>query len=208
MALPSFLDRDSNSRASMGSTLSIASHFQRGSPNQTLRQSGQVEELQEIARREQEQLPVVQQAWWAGQIDLKTATDRIKSLPMGTFLVRGSLQEGILALDLKAKSGVKHMKIYVEDLGSGKVSFSFSEARSFPTLPQLIGFYRYFIIWFAAIQTTKDLKRFEKLKTLKETVLFEFVSNCFEFHKLFNKFMCLAAIDSNPFQNERPAGKL
>ena len=208
MALPSFLDRDSNSRASMGSTLSIASHFQRGSPNQTLRQSGQVEELQEIARREQEQLPVVQQAWWAGQIDLKTATDRIKSLPMGTFLVRGSLQEGILALDLKAKSGVKHMKIYVEDLGSGKVSFSFSEARSFPTLPQLIGFYRYFIIWFAAIQTTKDLKRFKKLKKFKETVLFEFVSNCFEFHKLFNKFMCLAAIDSNPFQNERPAGKL
>ena len=142
MALPSFLERDSNSRASMGSTLSIASHFQRGSPNQTMRQSGQVEELQEIARREQEQLPVTQQDWWAGPIDLKTATDRIRSLPMGTFLVRGSLQEGSLALDLKAKSGVKHMKIYVEGMGSRQVSYSFSEARSFPTLPQLIGFYR------------------------------------------------------------------
>ena len=142
MALPSFLERDSNSRASMGSTLSLASHFQRGSPNQTMRQSGQVGELQEIARREQEQLPVNQQDWWAGPIDLKTGTDRIRSLPMGTFLVRGSLQEGALALDLKAKSGVKHMKIYVEELGSGQVSFSFSEARSFPTLPQLIGFYR------------------------------------------------------------------
>ena len=126
----------------MGSTLSLASHFQRGSPNQTMRQSGQVGELQEIARREQEQLPVNQQDWWAGPIDLKTGTDRIRSLPMGTFLVRGSLQEGALALDLKAKSGVKHMKIYVEELGSGQVSFSFSEARSFPTLPQLIGFYR------------------------------------------------------------------
>lgn len=47
-----------------------------------------------------------------------------------------------LALDLKAKSGVKHMKIYVEGVGSRQVSYSFSEARSFPTLPQLIGFYR------------------------------------------------------------------
>ena len=142
MALPSFLDRDSNSRASMGSTLSIASHFQRGSPNQTLRQSGQVEELQEIARREQEGLPVVQQDWWAGAIDLKTATERIGSLPVGTFLVRGSLHDGVLALDLKAKSGVKHMKIYVDGVGGPQQSFSFSEARSFPTLPQLIGFYR------------------------------------------------------------------
>lgn len=135
MALPTFLERE-GSRSSMGSTLSIA-------PNRTSpRQSAQVEELQSEARRQQELLPLSQQDWWAGGIDLKTATERIKSLPTGTFLVRSSEAGENLAMDLKARNGVKHMKIYVDWDDSGDAQYSFSEARKFPTLPQLIGFYR------------------------------------------------------------------
>ena len=91
-----------------------------------------------------DQVPLQNQDWFAGNVDIRTATERIRNLPAGTFLVRtrGPAGSEDYALDLKSRSGVKHMKIYVEELGSGQVSFSFSEARSFPTLPQLIGFYR------------------------------------------------------------------
>ena len=136
MALPSFLERDSTSRASMGSTLSIAPG-RGGSPRQS-----QVGELQAEARRQAELLPLAQQDWWAGQIDLRTATARIQTLPTGTFLVRAGGEGGGLALDLKAETGVKHVRIYVQEGEGGGQRFSFSEARSFPTLQQLIGYYR------------------------------------------------------------------
>merc|ERR1712080_338133 len=116
MGLPTFLERDS-SRSSMGSTLSIAPYPARGSP----RQSTQIDEMQAEAKRQLEILPLEQQDWWEGDIGLETATDKIKSLAVGTFLVRGCRvgETPNLALDLKARRGVKHMKIYVESDGEG-----------------------------------------------------------------------------------------
>ena len=88
-----------------------------------------------------DQIPLQKQDWFAGNVDRKTATERIRNLPVGTFIVRtrGPLVSEDYALDLKTGSGVKHMKIYVEDNGK---AFSFSRARQFPTLVQLIGYYR------------------------------------------------------------------
>ena len=100
---------------------------------------------QEEREKQHEQIPLQDQDWFAGSVDIKTATDRIRNLPVGTFLVRlrGSGNVNDFALDLKTKSGVKHMKIYVENDENlqGKV-FSFSNARRFPSLVQLIGYYR------------------------------------------------------------------
>jgi len=134
IALPVFFDR-----SSMGSTLSL----NRCSTNTNV--SGQVRQLKEEWEKQHEQIPLQDQDWFAGSVDIKTATDRIRNLPVGTFLVRlrGSGNVNDFALDLKTKSGVKHMKIYVENDENlqGKV-FSFSNARRFPSLVQLIGYYR------------------------------------------------------------------
>merc|ERR1719319_1656203 len=144
MALPSFIDRNSLSRASMGSTMSLAP---RTTTTTTI--SRDVDRANQEWR--QEVGPVEEQDWWAGSMDLATATTRIKDLPMGTFLVRGSLKDASIALDLKARSSVKHLKIYVMPgeaprpgrpaSGTG-LCYCFSEARSFPSLPELVAFYR------------------------------------------------------------------
>jgi len=134
IALPTFVDR-----TSMGSTLSLAP-----ANRCSTEISNQVRQLQEEWGRQQELTPLHKQDWYAGQIDIKTATERIRNLPTGTFLVRNRKTENMedFALDLKARNGVKHMKIYVEnDENCGKV-FSFSPARSFSSLVQLISYYR------------------------------------------------------------------
>jgi len=134
IALPTFVDR-----TSMGSTLSLAPANRCSNEIST-----QVRHLQEEWGRQQELTPLHKQDWFAGQIDIKTATERIKNLPTGTFLVRNRKTENNedFALDLKARTGVKHMKIYVEnDENCGKV-YSFSPARNFSSLVQLINYYR------------------------------------------------------------------
>ena len=90
-----------------------------------------------------EQVPLQNQDWFAGNIDIRTATERIRNLPVGTFLVRtrGAPGSEDYALDLKSRSGVKHMKIYVDQDENHK-NYSFSRARVFPSLVQLIGYYR------------------------------------------------------------------
>jgi len=134
IALPTFVDR-----SSMGSTLSLAPTNRCSTEIST-----QVRQLQEEWSRQQELTPLHKQDWFAGQIDIKTATERIRNLPTGTFLVRNRKTENTedFALDLKARNGVKHMKIYVEsDENCGK-AYSFSPARSFSSLVQLISYYR------------------------------------------------------------------
>ena len=106
--------------------------------------SGQLKQLQEEWVKQHEMIPLQNQDWFAGNIDIKTATERIRNLPVGTFLVRlrnGSLED--FALDLNTRNGVKHMKIYIENDENlqGKV-YSFSNARYFSSLVQLISFYR------------------------------------------------------------------
>ena len=144
IALPVFFDRYGRRRSwlkvivmifrtSLGSTLSL----NRASTDL----SGQVRQLKEEWEKQHDQTPLHSQDWFAGNIDIKTATERIRSLPVGTFLVRTRGHQEDYALDLKTRSGVKHMKIYFENDENFK-RYSFSRARVFPTLGQLIGFYR------------------------------------------------------------------
>ena len=43
----------------------------------------EVQQREAEAVREQELRPLEEQPWWAGDVDLRTATERIKSLPTG-----------------------------------------------------------------------------------------------------------------------------
>ena len=45
-------------------------------------------------------LPVEQQAWYAGQLGLERAKDRLRNLPVGTFMVRARGQPNQYALDI------------------------------------------------------------------------------------------------------------
>ena len=122
----------------MGSTLSL----NRTSISNV---SGQIKQLKEEWIKQQEQIPLNNQDWFAGNIDIRTATERIRNLPVGTFLVRhrGPGTANDFALDLKTNNGVKHMKIYVEfDENSQDTYYSFSNARRFTSIVQLIGYYR------------------------------------------------------------------
>ena len=134
IALPVFFDR-----SSLGSTLSL----NRSSLKSNV--SGHVKLLNKEWEHELDKIPLEQQEWFAGNIDLRTATDRIRNLPPGTFLVRfiGARHSEDFALDLNTKTGVKHMKIYVDyDENLQRKMYSFSQARNFSSLAQLIGFYR------------------------------------------------------------------
>ena len=69
-----------------------------------------------IREQEQESLPLEQQPWYAGQLNVKTANERLEILPIGTFLVR-LRDNGQFALMLKTMEkpkGVKSMKIEEE----------------------------------------------------------------------------------------------
>jgi hypothetical protein len=62
---------------------------------------------------ERDNLPLESQSWFAGDLPVKTATDRLEALPVGTFLVR-QRANGCYALMLKSPElprGVKSMKI-------------------------------------------------------------------------------------------------
>ena len=83
--------------------------------------------------------PLGQQSWFAGELSAKTATDRLETLPIGTFMVRKRVN-GCYALMLKTPEfpkGVKSMKIEEED---GEVYLS--HARKFESIQKLITYYR------------------------------------------------------------------
>jgi len=82
---------------------------------------------------------------FAGDLPVKTATDRLESLPVGTFLVRHRAN-GCYALMLKSPEqprGVKSMKIETRsDNRSGQTVYYLSQARSFPSIAKMVSFYR------------------------------------------------------------------
>jgi hypothetical protein len=86
-----------------------------------------------------EKLPLEQQPWFAGALAAKTASERLESLPVGTFLVRNRTN-GDYALMLKtpeAPKGVKAMVIYRDNAG-----YYFSDARRFDTIQKMVAYYR------------------------------------------------------------------
>ena len=87
-------------------------------------------------------LPLEYQAWYAGNLDMSTASERIKSLPVGTFLVRKIGANQDFALDIQTKDGVKHLKIFCMLDEDNEERFSFSAARSFQSVVDLINYYR------------------------------------------------------------------
>ena len=129
-ALPDTLERSN-------STLSLAAP---GSH----RVSRQVEELQRSFRKEQEETPLEEQPWFAGTLAGKVACDRLEALPVGTFLIR-QRANGQFALMLKTPEqprGVKAMAIMREEEDDGSTTYCFSGARSFPSIQNMVAFYR------------------------------------------------------------------
>ncbi len=144
-ALPDSLER-SNSTLSLVNTSSESQNKRHSQIRET------VQELQINAIREQENLPLQQQPWYAGLLDVKTATIRLENLPVGTFLIRvrncGQYALMLKCQGEKPKGTVKSMKIEEEDLeleeehGKQKV-FYLSQARKFASLAKLVSFYRH-----------------------------------------------------------------
>jgi len=139
-AMPENLERSS-------STLSLVASA--NSSENGNRRHSQVREvvLQTNAIREQEQesLPLEQQPWYAGQLNVKTANERLEILPIGTFLVR-LRDNGQFALMLKTMEkpkGVKSMKIEEEvEAESNQRYYYLSQARKFSSLFKLVTYYR------------------------------------------------------------------
>ena len=93
---------------------------------------------------ERDNLPLESQSWFAGDLPVKTATDRLEALPVGTFLVRHRAN-GCYALMLKSPEvprGVKSMKIETKLSDGGKTEFFLSHARSFASIAKLVSYYR------------------------------------------------------------------
>ena len=142
-ALPDSLERSN-------STLSLVNSENGSATNNSKRHSQireTVQELQINAIREQENVPLQDQPWYAGLLDVKTATIRLENLPIGTFLIR-IRNCGQYALMLKCQAekpkGVKSMKIEEEEnLEDGGKVFYLSQARKFNSLPKLVSFYRH-----------------------------------------------------------------
>ena len=86
-----------------------------------------------------------QQPWYAGQLNVKTANERLEILPIGTFLVR-LRDNGQFALMLKTMEkpkGVKSMKIEEEvEAESNQRYYYLSQARKFSSLFKLVTYYR------------------------------------------------------------------
>lgn len=130
-------DGDSVTRS--GSTLSLVSR----SNSNTNNLNSNAFQMQQQIENEMENLPLDAQPWFAGTLSGRIATERLESLPDGTFLVR-QRANGQFALMLKTPErpkGVKAMVIHREDDGSG-VRFRFSAAHSFPSIQKMIAFYR------------------------------------------------------------------
>ena len=107
-ALPDSLER-SNSTLSLVNTSAESQNKRHSQIRET------VQELQINAIREQENLPLQQQPWYAGLLDVKTATIRLENLPVGTFLIRvrncGQYALMLKCQGEKPKGTVKSMKI-------------------------------------------------------------------------------------------------
>lgn len=139
-ALPESLERSS-------STLSLAPPSENGNKRHSQVREV-VQELQSSAIREQESLPLDQQPWYAGELDVKTASDRLESLPVGTFLIRKRAKlPGQFVLMLKCPEkpkGVKSMKIEEEvHPETGERFYYLSQARKFSSLAKMVSFYRH-----------------------------------------------------------------
>ena len=141
-ALPDNLERSN-------STLSLVASENGGHGNNRrhsqIRET--VQELQFNAIREQENLPLDQQPWFAGELNVKTATDRLEALPVGTFLIR-QRANGQYALMLKCPEkpkGVKSMKIEEETQPDTAMQhlYYLSQARKFTSLAKMVSFYRH-----------------------------------------------------------------
>jgi len=103
-----------------------------------------VQELQSQQMREQENLSLDQQAWYAGELNVKTASDRLDLLPVGTYLIR-QRANGQFALMLKCEEkpkGVKSMKIEEEEVDQTKFYY-LSQARKFTSLVKMVSYYRH-----------------------------------------------------------------
>ena len=133
-AMPDSLERSN-------STLSLLPHDQRNGS----RVSQEVQQMQKTIQDEMENIPVEDQPWYAGQLAGKVASERLESLPNGTFLIR-QRANGDFALMLKTPErpkGVKAMVINRRDDGeSGEEKFFFSGAREFDSIQKLVTFYR------------------------------------------------------------------
>ena len=84
------------------------------------------------------------QPWFAGNLTSSTATTRLTSLPLATFLVRqrGGEADNQFALAINTAAGVKHIKIEYEKDAMGTGLFFFTETHRFATLVNLIDYYR------------------------------------------------------------------
>ena len=83
--------------------------------------------------------------WFGGNLDIRRATEKLRDLPVGTFLLRQRQDKSggdEFAVDLKTKTGVKHMKVYCKNSDDNGLLYFFSEARCFPTVNQLVNYYR------------------------------------------------------------------
>ena len=92
---------------------------------------------------ERDNLPLESQSWFAGDLPVKTATDRLEALPVGTFLVR-QRANGCFALMLKSPElpkGVKSMKIESK-IVDGRTLYFLSQARTFASIAKMITYYR------------------------------------------------------------------
>ncbi len=102
-------------------------------------------EAQSNAMREEENTPLERQPWFAGDLPVKTANERLELLPTGTFLIRRR-NNGQYALMLKCPEkpkGVKSMKIEEEvNPTTGVREYFLSQARKFPSLTRMIAHYR------------------------------------------------------------------
>ena len=135
-ALPDSMER-SNSTLSLVTT---TDNIKRHSMIQT-----QVQELQNQQLREQESLPLDQQPWYAGELNVTTASDRLDRLPVGTYLIR-QRANGQFALMLKCEDkskGVKSMKIEEEVAQDQTKFFYLSQARKFTSLVKMVSYYRH-----------------------------------------------------------------
>lgn len=137
-ALPDNLER-SNSTLSL-----VASENGNNHRHSIIRET--VQELQNQSLREIENLPLDQQPWFAGELNVKTATDRLEALPVGTYLIR-QRANGQFALMLKCPEkpkGVKSMKIEEEiQEETGQRFYYLSQARKFTSLAKMVSYYRH-----------------------------------------------------------------
>lgn len=136
-ALPDGLERSN-------STLSLAAPDKTDNKRHSHIQQ-MVQELQSSVISESESLPLQDQPWFAGELDVKRANDRLEALPIGTFLVRQRVN-GQLALMLKSAEkpkGVKAMKIERGvNSETGEDEVFLSHARKFASVAKLVNYYR------------------------------------------------------------------